>query len=70
MARGGFRYWPQIWNPGQVQVIAPSGSVPAPYLGVDAMLSPTRPIAEDMIPGKYELLPQIIFSGGKVQVNN
>ena len=60
-----FRYWRQKWTPGNVKIVAPTGSFPAAYLGTDATLTPSEPLAESMTPGKYELLPQILFAPGQ-----
>jgi hypothetical protein len=63
--RKPFKYWPQKWIPGNVKIVAPTGSVPAPYLGNDVMLDPSRPLATEMAPGKYMPLPQIMFAPGQ-----
>jgi hypothetical protein len=69
--RKSFRYWPQKWIPGFVKLVAPTGSVPSPYLGNDVLLDPSRPLASEMTPGKYVPLPQIMFAPGQgTKVNN
>ena len=65
-----FRYWPQKWIPGNIAIVPPQGSTPAPYLGVDVTLTPDEPLASQMVPGKYMTPQPILFNNGAVEVDN